>query len=935
MTIIITLSFAGNETGPFDLYSDATGFAIPFAQNVSKAALLAGYQVEAPDGTTVVRLDNLNSSCGSIDIYSCATPNCDFTGSIICDVTTTTTTSSSSTTTTSTTYFPDPSGVPCLWSTNGGNSGLLAVYDIDTNTSTNVLVPNDFTETIGINRPIFATENKLWLVSKSSGTGNIRQYVREWDIDATGPAPTLTYVRELPVSTFSYPLESQSSRVISAISVVNDVLLLGFSTPSSAYKLIGVVTWDMPAPGTSPVLIARSTTNGQNGQVARSLSRLSIKNDSSYITELTSMYVTNSNNIILNVRFDIDPIQNQTDNVGNWVKQMSGIPAPNTSLDDSYVWMAQSGLSAPILLQEGGVPEFTTGWLATKAMPTWGVNGLFQVLQPETLVIYNISLSYPHTAIPLVSISDSDVWLSSAYPCANISLPSGDDNCTPTQLPQLTEGTLPDNTLTYLGPQTFEYYGQTVTASSIIWQGIAGKDDLNYNQTYYAYMTDCDVVMPGPIVPGDPSTSTVTFGRNQSGATLNNPAFDYTLTFENPIFNLIYRFSNLDGPSTTSTDSFRFTVNNGTPSITIIGGCNVELIGPNEFRTVAGTYNGDGSAEILVQSTEPFNIITLVGTNKGAGGPVALGCSGFQNNNCVWARPVRNLEAGINTVYKYNPLDNTYLPQYLVPGAQDAFDSTFVCSENTLFYLYRGAFNPELTYIQRYDISQDLLYIDEIQVTAPIGEFINPSVACVVDNNTLLLNSYELAVPTYTGKIWRLTINNDNTTELTFLFNLDTYRPYWNGPIFSNDKIIYVAQDNGDSGSIYTLEQRSYSSLDIELSTDLTYLNPAGTSPDGYLITNSNYNIFVFEDKMYLLVSGIKLYEIDTTFPYNTTLINANTAFYGEGQSNNQYLRAWSNAGQCNADLSFTPPPVSTTTTTTTLPDVNTIWMWFETETPQ
>jgi hypothetical protein len=85
---------------------------------------------------------------------------------------------------------------------------------------------------------------------------------------------------------------------------------------------------------------------------------------------------------------------------------------------------------------------------------------------------------------------------------------------------------------------------------------------------------------------------------------------------------------------------------------------------------------------------------------------------------------------------------------------------------------------------------------------------------------------------------------------------------------------------------------------------------------------------------MYILAQGIKLYEIDTTFPYNTTLINANTAFYGEGQSNNQYLRAWSNAGECNADLSFTPPPVSTTTTTTTLRDVNTIWMWFETETP-
>ena len=67
MTIIITLSFAGNETGPFDLYSDATGFAIPFAQNVSKAALLAGYQVEAPDGTAALPIKP-SSVCTSASI---------------------------------------------------------------------------------------------------------------------------------------------------------------------------------------------------------------------------------------------------------------------------------------------------------------------------------------------------------------------------------------------------------------------------------------------------------------------------------------------------------------------------------------------------------------------------------------------------------------------------------------------------------------------------------------------------------------------------------------------------------------------------------------------------------------------------------------------------------------------------------------------------
>ena len=63
MIIFITLSFAGAESGPFDLYSDVDGFTTPFAQNVSKADLLLGYEAVAPDGTTTVRLLDLGADC--------------------------------------------------------------------------------------------------------------------------------------------------------------------------------------------------------------------------------------------------------------------------------------------------------------------------------------------------------------------------------------------------------------------------------------------------------------------------------------------------------------------------------------------------------------------------------------------------------------------------------------------------------------------------------------------------------------------------------------------------------------------------------------------------------------------------------------------------------------------------------------------------------
>ena len=41
MTVLITLTLAGADTGPFDLYSDLDGYITPFETGVSKAALLA------------------------------------------------------------------------------------------------------------------------------------------------------------------------------------------------------------------------------------------------------------------------------------------------------------------------------------------------------------------------------------------------------------------------------------------------------------------------------------------------------------------------------------------------------------------------------------------------------------------------------------------------------------------------------------------------------------------------------------------------------------------------------------------------------------------------------------------------------------------------------------------------------------------------------
>jgi len=64
MTVVITLTTAGADTGPFNLYSNVDGFTSAFATGISKATLLAGYtSTVVPNNTTVVRALSTSAYC--------------------------------------------------------------------------------------------------------------------------------------------------------------------------------------------------------------------------------------------------------------------------------------------------------------------------------------------------------------------------------------------------------------------------------------------------------------------------------------------------------------------------------------------------------------------------------------------------------------------------------------------------------------------------------------------------------------------------------------------------------------------------------------------------------------------------------------------------------------------------------------------------------
>jgi hypothetical protein len=73
MYIFITITSAGANTGPFNLYSDVDGFTSAFETGVAKAVLLAGYSTTAPNGTTTVRIMSDGDCTNYIDVVIGAT----------------------------------------------------------------------------------------------------------------------------------------------------------------------------------------------------------------------------------------------------------------------------------------------------------------------------------------------------------------------------------------------------------------------------------------------------------------------------------------------------------------------------------------------------------------------------------------------------------------------------------------------------------------------------------------------------------------------------------------------------------------------------------------------------------------------------------------------------------------------------------------------
>jgi hypothetical protein len=69
MTVFITLTVAGADSGPYNLYSNIDGYTTAFESGVDKASLLAGYSSSlVPDYTTIIKVLSTGLCTNYIDI---------------------------------------------------------------------------------------------------------------------------------------------------------------------------------------------------------------------------------------------------------------------------------------------------------------------------------------------------------------------------------------------------------------------------------------------------------------------------------------------------------------------------------------------------------------------------------------------------------------------------------------------------------------------------------------------------------------------------------------------------------------------------------------------------------------------------------------------------------------------------------------------------
>lgn len=151
MLIQITITIPPSGlAGPFDLFSDADGYASPFRTQVPTDDMLLGYIVELPLGATIIRVCSVGDCTNCIDLPT----NCPTTTTTSTSPTTTTTSSTTlppvETTTTSTTLPPFDLNWSLVTNTPTEIDRVNLIIQVNTSTVVNATISSGNTSQSGV-----------------------------------------------------------------------------------------------------------------------------------------------------------------------------------------------------------------------------------------------------------------------------------------------------------------------------------------------------------------------------------------------------------------------------------------------------------------------------------------------------------------------------------------------------------------------------------------------------------------------------------------------------------------------------------------------------------------------------------------------------------------------------------------------------------------
>ena len=923
-----------------------TAGCIPFCNEPTVCEITTCAVKPCPNPTTTTTSTSSTSTTSTTSTSSTTTStttiNCNFTGVIDCSITTTTTTTPPPTTTTTTSYFPDPFGIPCLWSTNGGDAGLVGVYDFATNTATDVLVPNDFNVTVGIERPICATEDKLWLASivdqgsNPTNDNDDKVYIREWDIDATGALPILTYVREITVPMGTYSGHNLGGTSVWAMTAIdNDTLIVGTGNE---------LTTVLPGTGGTGSMYVLEFSIADPGDISinpNDISSAWAATAGINASKISNLTYTNSGQLVLGYRTELFPDgSGQSIYVGNYIRVFPVTPSNPEFSINNLVIQEQN-------LQENGYPEFTNAYTGVKDAPFWGVNGLAQILHPETLEVYNMA-QVPQQVFPggyqlslTTNVLTPNDWLSSATGCSNIEFDISDfPNCGLTYFPALVVDDV------YLGPQTFEYFGMTCTASLA-----ENTQAFQYSGTTNGGFLGCSGLVR-------PSSEGEVISRIVQG---NN--FSITIEFPVPVNDIPVRASvlnsNEDG---TGGDVYYVETNGGTPTLSINQGCFAQVEGNRLWGGVANppiepvAYSNEGDGEFKVTAPTSYTYMTIYG-NAPTGGSLFLGCPpvALNCNRIFTARVSERCEdqAGIcapeNTsgrylrVYSQNITTNIVEEVVLPAGSYFTLPNSDITDNYYIGVINQNFSTGLLHRWTRYEYSSSPSGVPSNIVWENILYEINPSDLpgrqgtlagmSTINDNTFVVGYNRVTDTSDSFQVVEVQIVEGSTTmDATLKFEIPN-------PFYGFGEFAVTIKEDGTANKFIGFQQSGFGEETIIQQFDYDTGNLEVTVNGPAFSWRSGGDMTVIDNELFVTLEdetpnneggqGAKLWKINLQTHVWEQVPDTTPSAHGGGGGSLPSCRTNNGFTPLGTTTTTTTDPNTTTTTTTVLPGVRTIFTKF------